>query len=166
MKEIKPSASAGLASPAPSAPGRLYWLGWICAIGVAGVFLYAGTEKIIHPRDFINQIRFYRILPESLVTPFGLLLPWWEVGAALAILWPRTRLAGAVLIGGMCVMFMVAVSYAAFYLGVSIDCGCFGKSNSATAGWKTIGIDVVCLTAAILSVVLTRSRPVSSSYTV
>lgn len=142
---------------------RLRWLGHVCAILVAGVFLYAGIEKIIQPRDFINTIRFYRILPESLVTPFGLLLPWWEVGAALAILWPRTRGAGAALIGGMCVMFMIAVSYAAFYLGANINCGCFGKSDTASLGWTTLAIDVSCLTAAVLSVVFSRPRAASAT---
>jgi uncharacterized membrane protein YphA (DoxX/SURF4 family) len=116
----------------------------LCLLAVAGAFLYAAQSKILEPRQFVVAIKNYRMVPEAGLHAMALLLPWWEVGAAIALLIPKTRRAGAMLITGMLLMFIAAVSYAALYKGYNIDCGCFGKS-SAAAGWKTIGLDIALL---------------------
>jgi hypothetical protein len=123
----------------------------VCALGVAGVFLYAAGLKILDPRQFVMDIKNYRIMPEWSLNLMALLLPWWEAGAALALILPRTRRAGAMLIAGMLVMFIAAVSYAALYKGYHISCGCFGKKGSTMAGLKTIALDVGLLLGTWLS---------------
>lgn len=120
-------------------------------IAVAGVFLYAAQSKIIEPRQFIVDIKNYRIVPEPCLNLMAILLPWWEVSAAVAFLVPRTRRAGALLLAGMLIMFICAVSYSALYKGYNISCGCFGK-GSAQAGLKTIALDVGLLAAVGLGV--------------
>lgn len=148
-------------APRSSAAGRIgAWriLSHICALGVAGVFLYAAQSKIIEPRQFVIDIKNYRMVPEPYLHLVAILLPWWEVGAALALIFPRTRRAGAVLISGMLLMFIAAVSYAAIYKGYNISCGCFGK-GSASAGWKTIALDTALLIATLVSLVGARPRP-------
>jgi putative oxidoreductase len=122
-------------------------LSHLCALGVAGAFVYASSLKIWEPRQFAMDITNYRILPESLANLLAILLPWWELAAAIALIIPSTRKAGAVLVSGMLLMFICAVSYSALYKGLHIDCGCFGKDGSAMAGWKTIGFDVFLLAA-------------------
>lgn len=136
-------------------------VGDLLAWTVACVFLSAAWGKIWEPRQFAMDITNYKILPERLANLPAIFLPWWEVGAAIALVWPRTRLAGAILIGGMLLMFISAVSYAALYKGLHIDCGCWGKAGATTAGWKTIGLDVSLLIATILSLIFAplRGRP-------
>lgn len=124
----------------------------VCALGVAGVFLYASIEKIWEPRQFAMDVTNYRILPEAYANLVAIILPWWEVAAAVALLIPATRRAGAWVISGMLVMFIGAVAYAALYKGLHIKCGCFGKDGSTAAGWKTIGLDVFLLLSTYLSV--------------
>lgn len=127
----------------------------LCALIVAGVFVYAAQSKIIEPRQFVFDIKNYRMIPEELLHLMALILPWWEVAGAVALLIPATRKAGAALIIGMLCMFIVAVSYAALYKGYNISCGCFGK-GSAQAGIKTIALDVGLIIATLIALVPRR----------
>lgn len=125
----------------------------LCALAVAGVFFFAAYEKITTPGQFVVAIKNYRMVPELYLNLMAILLPWWEVGAAVALIFPRTRRAGAIIVLGLLAMFISAVSYAAFYKGYNIDCGCFGK-DSAAAGWQTIGLDVFLFFCTLVSVFL------------
>jgi len=136
-------------------------LSHVCALAVAGMFLYAGGEKIIEPRQFAIDIGNYRMLPEAYHNLMAIFLPWIEVGAAIALIIPATRRGGAILITGMLLMFIAAVSYAAFYMGYNINCGCFGK-NSASAGLKTVLLDVALLMGVLLAVWPWKKQPDAS----
>jgi len=125
----------------------------ICALAVAGVFLYAAYEKIKWPQQFAIAIKNYHMVPDLYLNLMAIFMPWWEVGAAVALIFPRTRRAGAILILALLVTFMAAVSYAAFYKGYNINCGCFGK-ESAKAGLRTIGLDVLLFFCTLASVSL------------
>lgn len=154
-QQVADFASAGGQTPSPR--WRMV-VAHACALAVAGVFLFAAYEKIIEPRQFALDIGNFQILPKPYWNLLAIFLPWWEVGAALALLLPRTRRAGVILMTGMLLMFIVAVSYAALYKGYNINCGCFGK-NSAAAGWKTIGLDVALLIGTFLSLLGCPRRP-------
>jgi hypothetical protein len=125
-----------------------------CALAVAGVFLYAAQSKIIQPGQFAIDVGNYRIVPQPLLNLVALFLPWWEAGAAVALIFTRTRRAGAIFIAAMCLMFIAAVSYAAFYKGYHISCGCFGKDGSTDAGIKTVALDLALLIATAVAVYL------------
>lgn len=126
----------------------------ICALGVAGFFLYAAVTKVyFDQRQFAIEISNYRILPKEFVNVPAILMPWLEIGAALALLAPFSRRAGAILIGGMLLAFIAAISYSALYLGLKIECGCTGKGGGQ-AGWLTIGRNVLLLTGTFLSLYL------------
>lgn len=131
----------------------------LCALGVAGFFLYAASSKIgpINARQFAVQISNYKILDEAYVNIPAIVLPWIEVFAAIALIIPMTRKAGAILIGGMLLFFIGAIYYAAIHLGLSISCGCTGK-GSGSAGWLSIAENVGMLVATILSVILYRRK--------
>ncbi len=125
------------------------WIAHLCALAVAGVFVYAASSKIAQPRQFVIDINNYHVLPTQYTNIFAILLPWWEVAAALALIVPRTRRAGALLTGAMLVMFIAAVAVA-MKNGYDISCGCFGKGSGA-AGWQTIGLDVGLLVATAIA---------------
>lgn len=137
-------------------------IGDLCILAVAGVFLYAAQSKIIEPRQFVIDIKNYRILPEELLHLAALILPWIEVGAAISLIIPQTRRAGAILIIGMLCMFIAAVSYSALYKGYNISCGCFGKGSTG-AGLKTIALDVGLIAATIFGL-LPRRKVAANSF--
>lgn len=126
----------------------------LCALGVACFFLYAAITKVYYDqRQFAIEISNYRILPKEFVNLPAILMPWLEIGAALALLAPFSRRAGAILIGGMLIAFIAAISYSALYLGLKIECGCTGKGGGE-AGWLTIGRNTLLLAGTVLSVYL------------
>ncbi|HEY8285171.1 MAG TPA: MauE/DoxX family redox-associated membrane protein [Chloroflexota bacterium] len=103
---------------------------------LAVVFLIAGGSKLAHANLFVDTVKGYKMLPGSLVRPFGLALPWIEVLVGLYLLVGLfTRLA-ALAAGVFLVIFL-------FALGVQIahghtgDCGC------------VVGIDNPVITAFI-----------------
>lgn len=109
---------------------RLY-LGW--------VFLYACWHKILHPASFALDIATYQILPLSLVNLMAIVLPWLELiaGGLLAVGF-RTR-AAALCIGGMMVMFTVAIAIAVAR-GQEMSCGCFASQGllEDPISWLTV----------------------------
>jgi len=134
-------------------------VGHVLAAGVAIYFLIAAVGKIWEPRQFAMDITNYQMVPERYANLIAIFLPWWEVAGAIALVWPRARSAGFILIAGMLIMFITAVSYAALYKGLHINCGCLGKVGASSAGWKTIGIDSALLAGAVLSLVWNSQRP-------
>jgi len=150
MNEPNP---ASVATPTPA------WkplVAHLCALGVAGFFLYFAFGKVKDPRQFAVDIGNYQLLSKYAAACFAIVLPWWEIGAALALLWPRTRPAGAILIGGMLIMFIGAVSLA-MSKGLDITCGC-GGSGSGKAGWSVIYRNSGLLVGTLLSVFLMPRR--------
>ncbi|HWL93413.1 MAG TPA: MauE/DoxX family redox-associated membrane protein, partial [Phycisphaerae bacterium] len=131
----------------------------LCAIGVAGFFLYAAYHKIGvgGVRQFALEIKNYQMafLDERYLNIPAIILPWIEVMAALALIVPASRKGGAVVIGGLLVIFIIAVFDAAIVRGLDIGCGCTGKS-SGKAGWTTIGRNAGLLAATVASVYLPR----------
>jgi len=135
-------------------------LSHLFALGVAGFFIYAAYGKIgpVNARQFAVQISNYKIMDAAYSNIPAIILPFIEVYAAIALLFPKTRKAGAILIAGMLLFFICAVYYAAIHLGLSISCGCTGK-DSGSAGWTTIARNVSLLVATCLSVWLYRCAP-------
>ncbi len=108
-------------------------------LAVAGVFLVAGAMKIWdfeHLRsatpDFTIAIQNFRLLPSpDLAVLLAVYLPWLEVTAALAVFIRRLALGAAAALLGMSAIFLGAVG-SAWWRGLAIDCGCFGKASAAT----------------------------------
>lgn len=118
----------------------------VCAAIVGAYFLYAAYGKAIQPKQFAIDIGNYKVFPESLLNLGAIFMPWVEIGAAVALIVPMTRKAGAIMIAALLVIFIGMIYYAAIHLGLDIDCGCTGK-NSSHAGWLTIGRNILLLAA-------------------
>lgn len=129
------------------------WSGYTTALRItlvcvlAGVFLYAAHFKILDPAEFARSIRNYRILPLSLVNLTAIILPWWEVAAAVALFFPSLRKPGALLTLLMGLVFMGAV-ISAMVRGLDIECGCFGQQSSQ-AGIQTLLVDIGIVVASV-----------------
>lgn len=93
--------------------------------GLAAVWLVSGGLKVVDPAQTEVAVRAYRLLPEALVEPVALVLPFAELGLGLLlVVGVGVRLVGAAS-AVVLVLFMVGVS-SAWARGLSIDCGCFG----------------------------------------
>ena len=129
-------------------PTALAVLQLVCRLVVGGVLVWAGVTKALDRQSFSNAIDGYRMVPEALVSPLAVALPWLEilVGSALVLgLFTRfAAVASAVLVG-----FFVVALVQAKARGLQIDCGCFGGGGPGTGiGWWDILRDVALLAAA------------------
>lgn len=100
-------------------------LPWVGLAVLSVVFLVAGTIKALDPQQFLLDIRSYELVADPYAAWLAMGLPWLELMAALGLWWSRTRAGSLLLLGGMLVVFMAAVS-SAMSRGLSISCGCFG----------------------------------------
>lgn len=131
---------------------------WILALALAGIFIYAAVLKIVEPAEFAQSIKNYRMVPLALVNLMALILPWWEISAGAAILFPRWRKAAATILLGLGIVFAIAV-LTAMIRGLDITCGCFGQ-HSARAGLETLAVDLFII---IASLVLLRMEKKSAA---
>ena len=116
------------------------WLILIFRFYIGAVFIYAGVLKIIDPIDFASQIQNYQILPYSTTHFFAILLPWVEVFTGTGLILGIFVDGSSFIISGMMVVFILAISQA-LLRGLSIECGCFGKSGSMV-GLNTLFRDI------------------------
>ncbi len=126
-------------------------------IALAAVFFYAGTVKAGASQEFAMALLPFTFVPPQWTMPLALALAWTEILAALLLLLPRVFPLGAVLVGGLCLLFIGVLSWA-LWNGIIVSCGCFGADDSPSA-WKmllAIGRDILLLGAAAGVLVLPR----------
>ncbi|WP_236653466.1 MauE/DoxX family redox-associated membrane protein [Streptacidiphilus melanogenes] len=117
------------------------WIGTAVRIGLAIVWAWAGLAKISDPQAAAQAVRVYRILPETLVKPFGYGLPFLELAVALLLLVGLgTRIAA--IVSGLLLLVYIASIASVWARGISIDCGCFGGGGAVAASqtqyWQEI----------------------------
>ncbi len=130
--------------------GRVFsrWTERIVRWGLALVFLYAGTVKLLDPKAFARSISQYDLAPDFLLPVLAIGLPLVEIlGAAGLIFAIRGSLS---LIMGL-LLFFVAVLWYGILNDLDVDCGCFSAEElRAQAGlWQAFYRDLVMIGAAI-----------------
>jgi uncharacterized membrane protein YphA (DoxX/SURF4 family) len=120
----------------------------VLRLALAGVFLVAGVLKIWDikvagpflwqlqfggsaTQDFTRAIQAYHLLPPDLAVLLAVYLPWLEVVAAVAVFVRRLALGASAAMLGMSVAFLGAIT-SAWWRGLDISCGCFGKEEIST----------------------------------
>jgi len=103
----------------------------VARVYLGGVFILAAWGKILDPYAFAVSIASYQMLPTELINIMAIFLPPLElVTGVLLILGVGTRMQ-VILINGMMVMFIVAIS-AALYRNLDMgSCGCFASEEAA-----------------------------------
>jgi uncharacterized membrane protein YphA (DoxX/SURF4 family) len=121
------------------------WLSLIARLVIGSVYAYASLDKIIHPEAFAQIVHNYRILPDSLINIFALVLPWLELVCGMALILGTRVLGASLILSGLTAVFIVAVSVNVAR-GVNIDCGCFSTSSHARKlGYNLLMQDAVLL---------------------
>jgi uncharacterized membrane protein YphA (DoxX/SURF4 family) len=102
------------------------WIYRIVRVVYVVLFLYAGINKLLEPRSFAIVIDAFGLVPDPLIMPIAIALPILEIGAAVGLLFDVRGSLGA--LTGLLVFFMAVVSYG-IWMGLDIDCGCFGPGD-------------------------------------
>jgi putative oxidoreductase len=118
-------------------------------IAMAGIFIYAGIDKIRDPLSFADGVAGFAILPAVLINLLALGLPPFEVACGLMLLGPWTRRVGALAVAVISLIFFTALA-SALLRGLTLDCGCFGTgAPSRPRMWLELGLDAVLFSAAV-----------------
>jgi hypothetical protein len=129
------------------------WLNLLGRFIIAAVFGVAGVLKIVDPIGFARSIVDYDLIPELLVPAIAVVLPWWEVTAAVFIVVGRWRAGGLAVLLGMSATFLT-LGVITFARGLSPECGCFGFL-SERVGPLSISIQAGLV---VISVLLLRAE--------
>jgi uncharacterized membrane protein YphA (DoxX/SURF4 family) len=116
---------------------------------LGAIFLVAGGAKIGHFADFANQIAGFRILPQVVIAPMAIALPFLEVllGAYL-VLGLFTR--AAAWIAALLLLVFDGAIASAVIRGMSVSCGCFGPQDKTVTTWGEVARDAIFVLLAVI----------------
>jgi len=133
------------------------------ALALAALFGAAALHKLGAREQWPAIVRQYRLLPDVLAVPVALLLPITEALAAAALLWPRTRAAGALTVAALLLAYAGALAINLRRGRRSIDCGCFGSQRrQGIAPWM-VGRNLVLAALALALLLPTNGRALSAA---
>ena len=140
-------------------------LEWIFRIGLAAMFLVAAVPKLMDPAVFAKDIMNYRVsfplIGQNYIYPVAIFMPALELLGALALLAPRWKRVGSMVIGGLLIVFTILIGQAVAR-GLNIDCGCFGRAGASLALAQKVGYGKLLENAAWIAMaafVFWRSNP-------
>jgi len=115
------------------------WFLLVLRIVLGGVFLYAGTTKVINPQAFADSIATFKILPPQLINLIAIGLPPFEILTGLMLVSGWKARAAALAVACLAIVFGVALGQA-LIRGLVVDCGCFGSGEpSPLKTWISFG---------------------------
>lgn len=100
-------------------------------LALAGTFIAASADKILHPQSFAAVVRDYRILPPALVNLTAIALPWLELVLGSLLLAGRMRLGTLLLVNVLLLTFLGALVMN-YFRGIDVNCGCFSITGAAS----------------------------------
>lgn len=107
----------------------------VLRIYIGLVFIYASLIKIHFPVTFAENIAAYQIIPYWMVNFMSIFLPWLELITGLSLIFGLRTKASALIIGGMLVVFIIALNLSIFR-DLPISCGCFSIVESRIGWWE------------------------------
>ena len=133
--------------PTPIAPA----IALVCRLSLGILFLYAGWEKIIAPREFAIAVYNYRLLPDAAINLVAVVLPWLEVLLAAGLV-SGCCLRGSSLLSALLFMTFAAAMTISLVRGLDISCGCFGGS-AGSINWLYLVRDLSLLGMSIITLI-------------
>ncbi len=117
-------------------------------LALGAVFLISAVTKLTGLRQFVTDVRRYRVLPRLVSPAFAVTLPYVELGAAVFLLTGFYAGWAAVAVVVMLLSFMAAVGVVMFR-GENLSCSCFGLLYRERVGWPTQVRDAFLLLLAL-----------------
>jgi uncharacterized membrane protein YphA (DoxX/SURF4 family) len=100
------------------------WLYLSARLFLGGLFIYASADKILKPADFARAVYNYQILPDGLINPAALVLPWLELLLGLCLVSGKWMFGAMIWSNGLLWAFFLALLFNR-YRGLDVHCGCF-----------------------------------------
>jgi uncharacterized membrane protein YphA (DoxX/SURF4 family) len=137
------------------------WWGLLARLVTGGVWIVAGAVKLPDPAQSVAAVRAYQLLPSSIVTTVGQLLPVIEIVVGVCLVVGILTRGAAVVSALLFVAFVVGIG-SAWARGITIDCGCFGGGGfdpdaASKYPWE-IARDVALLAASLFVAWLPSTR--------
>ncbi len=139
--------------------GKIAW--FVLRWAVGGLFIWAGALKAADAPGFASDVGNYHFVPAfawdvgglhfvstDLIVVVAVVLPWLEIVAGAALLVRRKTLGALALLAGLTLLFLAALG-SAWWRGLDITCGCFGKETIVANFPWLIGRDVALLAAIV-----------------
>jgi uncharacterized membrane protein YphA (DoxX/SURF4 family) len=112
------------------------------------MFVIAGSLKIGHFDLFASQIAGFELLPQPLIAPLALLLPFVEVGLGLYLIVGLLTRVAAWVAAVQLAIFSAAIG-SAVVRDLHASCGCFGPSDQTTTSWGEVARDAALVLVAV-----------------
>ena len=125
------------------------WLVLLLRLVIGGIFIVAGASKVGHAALFAAQIAGFRLLPQAVIAPLALGLPFLEImlGGYLVLgLFTRASAWVAVV---LLAAFDGAIA-SAVVRGMSVSCGCFGPNDATVTTWAEVARDAIFVLLAVI----------------
>ena len=118
----------------------------------------SAVPKLAAPRQFVNDVQQYGMLPRPLASAFGYALPYVELVAAVLLLTGIYTNWATLGVAVMLLTFMVAVGVA-MARKLNLTCSCFGLLYRERVGWSTQIRDGILLAAVLFILVADTGGP-------
>ncbi len=125
----------------------------VARLCLAFFFCPSAFGKLTNHNSFINGVIDYQILPEHSARVLGFILPWIELGLAVALIFGVALPAAGLLTSLLLICFIIAVTIN-LRRGRTINCNCYGIANTTTISWGTVVRNLLLLLLAIVVAVL------------
>jgi uncharacterized membrane protein YphA (DoxX/SURF4 family) len=120
------------------------WVVFVVRVGLGLMFGIAGGLKIGHFDEFAGQIAGFEILPQALIAPLALLLPFVEVALGVYLTIGLFTRVAAGFAAVQLLIFAIAIA-SAVVRGISASCGCFGPQDQTVTSWPEVARDVALM---------------------
>lgn len=104
----------------------------LCQFLLGGIFIYASLGKILYPSAFVDIVKNYRILSDSLVNPVARILPWLELIFGLFLVLHFLKKISAGVLSFLLIAFIAVLGFN-LIRGVNVNCGCLFQNQPESA---------------------------------
>jgi uncharacterized membrane protein YphA (DoxX/SURF4 family) len=121
----------------------------IIRVLLGALFIFAGAAKVGHFNDLAAAIAGFRLLPQAVIGPLAVILPFFEIGVGLYLVAGLfTRAAASV--GAVQLTIYAAAIASAVIRHIPANCGCFGPQDTAKADWPHVAADLALAAVCVL----------------
>src|ERR1700757_2598721 len=104
---------------------------FLLPLAIAALFLFAAVTKLVDPSSFAQQIANYQLTPWLATAVLSVFFPALELSVGVCLLLGRWESGALAWVAVLLIIFSGAL-LSAIVRGLSIDCGCFGRSIENT----------------------------------
>lgn len=138
----------------------LHYLAVGCRWLLALVLLSAGVPKLFGLDRFAETVAAYGLIPDAVVSPVAFFIVVLEIVAGIGLLLQKKWALS--LTAALMIVFIAVLAYG-IWLGLDIDCGCFGPEDAGARGFSSLRTALVRDIVLLLPLIYLFLKPVFTS---